>query len=264
MRGWAFVVTEPLRDTSVSGETVRVRWWNRLAQAFARNRSDIAVWALTALIVAVGAGAAALVASPWPAVIATTTAGAVRLAFEVGRRERVASLRDELREQAAHAVARAAARHVLHRVLWQDQEAFEESRRRIVERDDSLPHLKVEVWYLDKVVEAGASAFDIRARKDHEWLEISNELERCHDDFAAAVGPYMADLPERVRGPVTECLESLEEARIEAARALVLLPPPDITPDWELADQSAVVFEKLAAVWAAACNLGAADYEEPD
>jgi len=52
---------------------------------------DIAVWVLTALIVVLGAGAAALLTSPWPAVIATITAGAVRLAFEIGRRERVAS-----------------------------------------------------------------------------------------------------------------------------------------------------------------------------
>lgn len=236
---------------------------NAVRRAWSRNRTDIAVWAVSVLIIVFGSVAAALLIAPAVALVSTVVGGAVRLAFEIGRRERVADIREELAERATDAIAEMTERHVLHRGIWTDEAALEELKRRIINARAGValgpPSLvpRESDWTIQSVVEAGADALDVRTRTDSDWLRIGSELQKTHDAYAAAVGPYMPDLDESARRFVSAILIGLSDAKQWSEHAFVLQHAPERAPQERISEAGRSFYTALQFVYTAAHRLGA-------
>lgn len=231
----------------------------RLARAFARNRIDITVWAASAVVVVAGAVATLATSIPWFGAGAAVTAGLLRLGVEIGKRERVAGVREQLSSRAVEAVAAAAERHVLRHTIWRDEEASRIAWRAVLieRKHDFIP--MIPMWSIEELVERGEERLDLRERKDGDWLAIGGELQKAHDNFAAAVGPYVADLVEDRRRYVSSCLLGLQSAKKSAEEAFRLLFKPEDATEIQIAVATHALFKDLQFVYTAARKLGAAD-----
>ena len=215
------------------------------------------MWAASAVLVVAGAVATFLTAVPWFGLGATFTAGLLRLGVEIGKRERVAGLREHLTSRAVDAVARAAVRHVLHHSIWHDEEASRKLWRAFLEeKQDFIPI--VETWSIEVVVERGEERLNLRDRTDGDWLAIAGQFQIAHDNFTAAVGPYTVDLGEDRRRYVSACLTGLESAKRSVEDAFRLLYKPEDATEPQIAAVTHALFKDLQFVYTAARKLGAA------
>lgn len=224
-----------------------------------RNRWSIGVWALSVLI-AVSCWIAALaLATPWLALVGTVVAGLVRVMFDIGRIERTAGLHDELTSRTLDAVADAADRHVLSHELWHDDEARRKAWSSIVPGHTFIPYLGWESWTVQSFIEDGEAKLAISTRDTAVWLELGTQLLSARDDFAAAIGPYTADLKPEVRRFTTAILSGLEDAKREAHQVFALTYKKDEHSPDEIAAGGHALFESVRYVYTAAHKLGAGD-----
>ena len=231
----------------------------RVSRAIARNRLDIALWAASALLVVAALAATLATGVPWFGVGATVMVGLLRLGVEIGKRERVAGVREELGGRATEGVAGAANRHLLKRTIWQNEDAYRAAwLALLVEKTDKLmPH--IDTWTLAEIVERGEEPFDLRDRAAGDWLAISGELVKAHDDFAAAVGPYTADLSDEQRHYITAALAGLEHAKKSSDEAFRLLYRPGDSTNEEIDAGARGLYKDLQFVYSAAVRLGASE-----
>jgi hypothetical protein len=232
-----------------------------LSDVVARYRHEIVSWALPAAIAAVGTLAAFLLATFWLAIVGTALGGAVRVGMEIGRRERTADLEQRLRTGAIGVVGLAARELVLERTLWRDEKATELLRRALIDgrlgrpKDPNyIPYVPTKSWSLEEAVELG-ERFDIRAHEAGDWLLVESELQRAHDDFASAVGPYTVDLDPDSRRSVAECLTWLGAAKQDSASAFRVLYVPGTSTDDEIREASDTLAGDLAGAAYAAREL---------
>lgn len=215
------------------------------------------MWALTALIAATGWIAALALAAPALGLVGTLVAGLTRVMFDIGRIERTADLQAELTRRALDAVADAADRHVLGHELWHDDEARLKAFMSVVPERTFIPYLTWESWTVRSLIEDGEEKLAVSSRDRGVWLEVGRQLLSARDDFAAAIGPYSADLKPEVRRFTTAILSGLEDAKRDAHQVVaVTYKSGEHSPD-EIAAARHALYEAVRYVYTAAHKLGA-------
>lgn len=245
--------------------------WRKFRQAVNRHRHDVITWAIAAAAAASISVIGLLVAVPWLAIPGAAVGALIRLARDIGRRERTAHLEQRLRNRATVAVGDVVQRLVLERTLWHDEKASEAIRARFIDtvvakrfgrqpNESSLvPYVMSKSWSLEDVIQSGEDQFDVTRHEAGDWLNVGGELKHAHDDFAAAVGPYSVDLDADTRRAVSECLFWLESGKDAADRVFHVLYEPGKARPEEIGEAADTLWACFVGAHSAARDLVAVE-----